>query len=461
MYRIYCDGELLYDPRDEELAILSGKVRVGLNKTGEFVFSLPPPHPMVGKIGKMISKIEVFEGEESLFEGRVTDSETDMYGCVANTCEGTLAYMLDSIQRPKEYHDLTPESYLQDKITQHNSQVEEEKQFTLGIVEKKTMNYDAREDNQYTDTLNTILDKLVASNGGYLRIRKQKGIRYLDYLESYDRTSLQTIRFGENILDLTEYISVAEIATVLIPLGKSLDEEQGGGRLTIASVNNGKDYIEDKEAITLYGRITRTEVFEDVTVPANLKTKGEEFLKNARNLTATIELTAIDLHLADVDIDRIKLGDIVHTVSKPHGLDKYMLVSKREYDILDPSKDKINLGDSVTALTEKQAALQRQVEGQASKNESVEVIKGGIKELSQKVESTDSYLKKVDEKVQTIELGTGETKTDIDEIKGKLTQFEEDTGVLRESIADIENRLAKVLERLDKLEKPEGGTEMR
>ena len=31
MYRIYCDGELLYDPRDEELAILSGKVRVGLN----------------------------------------------------------------------------------------------------------------------------------------------------------------------------------------------------------------------------------------------------------------------------------------------------------------------------------------------------------------------------------------------------------------------------------------------
>lgn len=461
MYRIYCDGELLYDPRDEELAILSGKVRVGLNKTGEFVFSLPPPHPMVGKIGKMISRIEVFEGEESLFEGRVTDSETDMYGCVTYTCEGTLAYMLDSIQRPKEYHDLTPESYLQDKITQHNSQVEEEKQFTLGIVEKKTMNYDAREDNQYTDTLNTILDKLVASNGGYLRIRKQKGIRYLDYLESYDCTSLQTIRFGENILDLTEYISAAEIATVLIPLGKSLDEEQGGGRLTIASVNNGKDYIEDKEAITLYGRITRTEVFEDVTVPANLKTKGEEFLKNARNLTATIELTAIDLHLADVDIDRIKLGDIVHTVSKPHGLDKYMLVSKREYDILDPSKDKINLGDSVTALTEKQAALQRQVEGQASKNESVEVIKGGIKELSQKVESTDSYLKKVDEKVQTIELGTGETKTDIDEIKGKLTQFEEDTGVLRESIADIENRLAKVLERLDKLEKPEGGTEMR
>ena len=146
------------------------------------------------------------------------------------------------------------------------------------------MNYDAREDNQYTDTLNTILDKLVASNGGYLRIRKQKGIRYLDYLESYDRTSLQTIRFGENILDLTEYISAAEIATVLIPLGKSLDEEQGGGRLTIASVNNGKDYIEDKEAITLYGRITRTEVFEDVTVPANLeklKRRGK-FLKNAR-----------------------------------------------------------------------------------------------------------------------------------------------------------------------------------
>ena len=458
MYRIYCDGELLYDPRDGGLSILSGKIGMALNKTGEFVFSLPPPHPKVGKVKKMVSRIEVFDDTVSLFEGRVTDSETDMYGCVTYTCEGALAYLLDSIQRPKEYHDLTPESYLQDKIAQHNSQVEQEKQFTLGVVEKKKMNYDAREDNQYTDTLNTILDKLVASNGGYLRVRMQDGIRYLDYLESYGRTSLQTIRFGENILDLTEYVSAAGIATILIPLGKPLDEGQGSGRLTIASVNGGKDYIEDAEAVALYGRITRTEVFEDVTVPANLKTKGETFLKSARNLAATIELTAVDLHLADVDIDRIQLGDMVHTVSKPHGIDQYMLVSKREYDILDPSNDKINLGDSMAALTEKQADLQRRVEEQAGKNESVDAIKGGIKELSQKVENTDSHLKEVDGKVQTIESGNEAAKTDISEIKDKLQQLETDMGAFGESMDSIKNSLVKVLERLDKLE---GGTEMK
>ncbi len=458
MYRIYCDGELLYDPRDEELAILSGKVSTALNKTGEFVFSLPPPHPKVGAIRKMTSIIEVFDDDDSLFEGRVTDSETDLYGCVTYTCEGSLAYLLDSIQRPKEYHNLTPESYLRDKIAQHNSQVEQEKQFTLGVVEKKTMNYDAREDNQYTDTLNTILDKLVASNGGYLRVRKQDGIRYLDYLESYGRTSLQTIRFGENILDLTEYISAAEIVTILIPLGKSLDEEQGGGRLTIASVNNGKDYIEDKEAVALYGKITRTEVFEDVTVPSNLKTKGEAFLKNARNLTTTIELTAVDLHLADVDIDRIKLGDMVDTVSKPHALDQYMLVSKREYDILDPSKDKINLGDSTSTLTEKQAILQRNIEEQSSRNESVEAMKGSVKELSKKVKDTDDNVGVIGEKVQSIETNAEETKLDISEIKEFLKTTGQDMELLGGDVNELEKTMKVVLERLESLE---GGTEMK
>lgn len=364
MYRVYCDGELLFDPRDAELQIMAGKVSLATNATGEFTFALPALHDKIRRINKLQSVIEVNDDEEKLFCGRVLSSKTNIYGSVEYSCEGELSHLLDSIQRPKSYHDLTPRIYLKDKLEQHNSQVEESKHFILGIVEKESMNYDAREDNQYTNTLDTIMDKLIKSNGGYLRVRKENGVRYLDYLEDYGRISGQVIRFGENVLDLTEHIKAEDVITVLIPLGGTPEGSDSSTKLTIASVNEGKDYLEDSEAIALYGRIVGTNEWPDVTVPANLKAKGLEHLKNSRNLAMTIELTALDLHLVDVDIDRIRVGDMVRVVSAPHGLDRYMMVSKREYNLLNPSEDKIYLGDTISTLTERQLALQKEIDKQ-------------------------------------------------------------------------------------------------
>lgn len=445
MYRIYCGEELLYDPRDEELRILSGKTSLTVNTTGEFVFSLPPVHPKLGIIHKLTSVIRVYDEEEQLYEGRVLNTKTDMYHTVTYTCEGALAYLLDSIQRPKTYQNLTPRSYLQDKLEQHNSQVGVEKRFVLGAVEKQSMNYDAREDNQYTNTLDTIMDKLIKSNGGYLRVRKEDGIRYLDYLESYGRTSNQTIRFGENILDLTEHINAGNIITVLIPLGKAPEGSPDGAKLTIASVNGGKDYLEDTEASALYGRITGTNEWQDVTVPANLKEKGLEYLKNACNLAVTIELTAVDLHLVDVDIDRIKLGDMVRVVSEPHGLDRMMFVSKREYNLLNPSEDKIVLGETLSTLTEKQAAMQKEVGKQKNAAVLAEEVRSSVVLLTEKVGTAEQEMTQIGEKVQILETDTSGISWTVQELAGTAAE-------LGETDAQIKKDIQSILERLEALE---------
>lgn len=446
MYRIYCDGALLYDPRDEDLPVTTGKVSLAVNSTGEFTFTLPPNHPGISNIRKLKSVVQVYDDEELLYEGRVLDSESSLYHVITYTCEGDMAYLLDSVQRPKEYHDLTPESYLQDKITQHNSQVEEAKQFVLGTVELQEMNYDARADNQYTNTLDTIMDKLVDSNGGYLRVRHQDSTRYLDYLESYGRVSAQPIRFGENILDLTEHISAADVITVLIPLGKAEESENGktGKRLTIASVNNGKDYLEDAEGIALYGRIVGTYTWDDVTNPANLKAKGEAYLKSARNLSMTIELTAVDLHLVDVDIDRIRLGDMVPVVSPPHNLDTYMLVSKREYDLINPSADKITLGDTITALSEKQAVMQKNIEKQKNEVISVEEMRTNVTALKKEVDSAKQDVSTLDGKVQILESDSSDSKEVLQEIGNRITGLEEGDKQVKQDILDILKRLEKL-----------------
>ena len=468
MYQIYCDNAILYDPRDESGSILSGKVSLAVNTTGELTFTLPPMHKGIDRIRKLSSVVRVYDGGELLYEGRVLDSKADMYHTVTYTCEGTLAYLLDSIQRPKAYHDLTPASYLSDKIAQHNGQVEAGKRFVLGTVEKQTMNYDAREDNQYTNTLDTIMDKLVDSNGGYLRVRNEGDIRYLDYLESYGRTSGQVIRFGENILDLTEHVSAADVITVLIPLGKAEEAENGekGRRLTIESVNGGKDYLEDPEAMALYGRIVGTQTWDDVTVAANLKDKGREYLANARNLSATIELTAVDLHMVDVDIDRIKLGDMIRVVSPPHKLDKYMMVSKREYNLVNPEEDKIVLGDTIAALTEKQAALQKSVEKQKDISASVEEVRGSVHILAGEVNTTKQDVTALGGKVQVLETGTSEVQVVLQGIKNSITALEkadceitediqEDRIWLREfekSAQQMEETMQGILARLEALE---------
>lgn len=105
-------------------------------------------------------------------------------------------------------------------------------------------------------------------------------------------------------------------------------DEETGEYLTIKDVNNGLDYVQDDVAVALFGVIEKTVVFEDVTLAENLLTKGKAYLDEVINKTVSIELSATDLHNLDVNIDAFRIGDYVRVISKPHGLDRYFLLSK-------------------------------------------------------------------------------------------------------------------------------------
>ena len=47
MYRIECDNKTLHDARDEEYMLISPKVSLELNKTGNLDFSILPSHTEV------------------------------------------------------------------------------------------------------------------------------------------------------------------------------------------------------------------------------------------------------------------------------------------------------------------------------------------------------------------------------------------------------------------------------
>lgn len=292
---------------------------------------------------------------KELFHGRLLNTEKDFYKRQKAVCEGELAYLVDSIQRPYDYAGDLPELFKQ-YINNHNEQVDEEKKFAIGeITVSDSNNYVHYSSTVYPNTLNEIKEKLINTHGGYLRTRISESKKYIDYVTKPGKTNSQVIEFGTNLLDITEYITAENVFTVLIPLGERQKDSSGNetGRLTIAEVNDGKDYIESETGIKLFGRITKTHEWDDVTDANNLLKKGKVYLDDGISMSVSLKVKAVDLHLINVNTEIISEGDEVRVVSPPHGIDTYFLCTKIEIDLLTPDNSVYEFGVSFSTLTGK------------------------------------------------------------------------------------------------------------
>lgn len=347
MYRVYCDGLTLYNSNLESLKIFSPSVELELNKTGSVLFTVYPDHPHYSFIKKLKSIITVYQDDYLLFRGRVLDDEIGFHNEKHVTCEGELAFLLDSVQRPYDYSG-TVAGFLNLLIDNHNAQVEEAKWFTVGNVTVTDPNdYIVRSNIEYVDTWTELQKKLVDLLGGYIVIRHEGYINYIDYLQDFTLLSPQKITFGKNLLDLKRIRKGADIATALIPLGAKIKDDEGkdtDNRLTIASVHDGLDYIVDEEAADKYGLIFATHTWDDVTEAENLLTKANAHLSNLVNQPETIELTAADLATVDASFSSFHLGTYVKVTSNPHGIDQNFLVTKLSLKLLEPGANKLTLG---------------------------------------------------------------------------------------------------------------------
>lgn len=357
MYQITCDDYVLHDLRHNDLKVIGAKCMLQLNKTGSLTFKITSTHPYYDKIKKHVSQITLYQDDTVLFSGRVLNDEIDFYNIKNIVCEGDLSYLLDSIQRYKVYQldggsANVIETYLTDILSIHNSQVDERKRFGVGLVTVADANNYLYKISNYNDTLSVIADDLLKTYGGYIGVRYTSEGKVIDYLASLNHSSYQTIEFGRNIVDMTKYIKGENIYTALIPLGKKLsDDINDYSRLDISSLENStdgtivkkSDYIYDSKAVEKYGWIWKTEIFDDVTTASNLLSKAKESLRNSINEEFTLELTAVDLHTLNVEIDKISLGDKVQCVSIPHNLDYVMVVEKMTIDIDRPENTKISL----------------------------------------------------------------------------------------------------------------------
>lgn len=437
MYTIYADDALLYSPGDEELSVLSPVLETQCNAAGTLTFVLLPEHPMYSALHKMRTRIDVRQDNEIIWRGRVLETETDFYRQKTVTCEGELTYLVDSVLHPYKLanYDGTAAGLFRLYMTRHNEAVSEAQQFQIGSIDIETLS--SVENTGYGNTWDEISGNLIDYDGD---------VRYLDWTKESGTSCGQVIRFGENLLDLSEYVSASEVVTCLIPYAG-----QSGSQITISSVNGGKDYIEDAAGIALYGRIWGVTEFDTKDASTLLEMAKENLQKRLKE-TITITISAVDLHLLDVNAESFRVGDKVRVVSPPHGIDAEYTCTAISLDLVSPDQSEYTFGTPETGMASTTAATSKAVE---VVDTSVEYLRQIVSDQNTHLLITDglitAYTQKTNENTDTLNT----VQTTLDGMNGTLSAYVEtvdkhtqDITTIRADLDGMNGTLTAYAERL-------------
>lgn len=336
---------------------ISGTIKQGINTIDSFTFTILPNNKGYNLIFPIKTKVKVLNTKTNKYEfiGRVLTPSNSMSrdGLISKTfvCESELAYLIDSTQIYGEYHNITPRDYLKLILDMHNLKVEDYKKFKLGNVTVVDNNDSLYKYLTYDTTWKNINDDLINTLGGELQIRYEGDEKYLDYLTEIGKTCTTEIRLAKNIIDINNEIDPTNYITRLYPLGAKLKTKDSEGnevdseeRLTIASVNNGLEYIDDLKGIEEFGIIEGYETWDDVTEASNLLKKGQSFL-SAQRIVISNKITALDLSLIGLDIDSFEVGNYYPLKHELLDIDYNVRIIEKSIVIESPENTSITLGD--------------------------------------------------------------------------------------------------------------------
>lgn len=377
MIQLYADDKLVYDSRltSRDQALLGLTAVLGMNKGGTATIIMPPEHKNYNDFISYKTVVSIYRDGVLRFRGRALYPTDDFQLRRTFTCEGERCFLRDGIMRPHTYLD-TPENIFRDVVRLYNEQVESVKQFVPGTVEGisgEVIPFSAENAEPFSQTI----DHLVERCGGQIVFTTNTdGQRTINWYADIGYRNNQRVEFGENMLSFSRTTANSDLATVIIPYGavvEETDETTGtttSRRITIESENDGKDYVEDAEAIALRGRIAKVVVFDDITDPLKLKAAAEAELANSKNLITSLELTAVDMSLINKSLDSFRLGDIIEVHSKPHGiLGEWYQLNEQSVDFLHPQNDRIKLGKSTKSLTGADVAGDKKAESDLKRTE--------------------------------------------------------------------------------------------
>lgn len=333
-YQIRANDEVLADLMHPEYVYYNGKLKRGVNIAGSLTFSLMPNNPIISSVRPLSTTITLRRHGKTIWAGRVVSTKKNIYNQYDITCEGALSWLHDIMIPPTAFNNTAISNIINSVIGSYNTLCSENRLFTLGTIEGEDVITLSKKDG-YTSAFDVFKD-IIAINGGYFILTyEQDGTPILNYYKSGLPTS-NTVRFGENLLDINEHIDTTKIITALYATGD-------GVALPTPS------YIENADAVESYGRIFGAVHFNDITNQDDLIAQATNYLNQNMlgDVSIKVKAVAIDWNAEE--------GNNVRVISKPNGIDVNMIVSEVLTDLNNEASGYITIGSSQNTLTKKLA----------------------------------------------------------------------------------------------------------
>lgn len=348
----------------EDNVLYSGKLYLGYNETDRFDFTVDLANLIYNGVHPLKSIIEIINVKikKTVFKGRVLRPKSKLNEAVYYqnfTSESLMGYLNDSVQayaKIPNTGDLRP--LFEKIINVHNSQVEEHKRFKIGSV---TVQSDSDIPYRYLDyekTMHVIQDVLIGQIGGVIRLRYEDDGNYLDWLEDYGEIKQTRLMPKDNLISASRETNFEDIITRLVPVGATLNTDSGNNdsnathqRVTIESVNSGKNYLDDPELIKHFGIIGGKADWSDIDDPALLKLRGQQFLNTQKAILTSWQTVVEERAWTDSRFEFLEVGNLHPIDSDKIGPEETLKIVGMTIDINNPETVDLEIGDSHLTLS--------------------------------------------------------------------------------------------------------------
>lgn len=423
MYRItatYNGQEYeVFNPLDPAAQVYDDEIAEEMGSTPTLTFTIPPGNLAETVMQPLTTHVTAYRDNVEVFSGRVISADWDLYNTMTVSCIGDMGDLADSQIAPFS-HTGTAAQFLSAVISKHNALVDASRAFTVGTV-NVTGESGERTVEDYTDALTLITNYCSSAYGGYIRVRPG---RVIDWMEDFGDNS-QTIRFGENILDLSRQIDAADVATVLIALGPEPEE---GTRQVVTAQN--------ADGVKKWGKIYRVEEFES---DVGLQAAAQARVDALATLPESAELTALDLSVVDVSIPALTLGAWTNFYSPANGIQGRYLLYKRSLHMTAPANDTVSFGPVQQTITGTSLAdkAEAKADNEALKEETQEMINSAM-------EGQDGKFSEINQTIDQIELRVGNAEGDISSLTLQADR-------IVSQVKDAEDNISRVEQTADKI----------
>ena len=229
------------------------------------------------------------------------------------------------------------------------------------------------------EALSTLVEVWGGEVDAAITVSTQSGVtgRAVDlYAAQGEQTAMRRFDFGADLMSVKRTLADVPLFCRISPRGKGEQTDAGGyGRkITIASVNSGKDYLEYSPMVDVAKLPNGSGGYEYPTLivenskcetPADLKTWAQSVIAQYCTPKVTYEVDVVQAGIEGVDVTGVSLGDAVQVVDRKFGGGGIRVqgrVRSITTDMLNERDIAIVIGDAEQSISSKFASVNKSLE---------------------------------------------------------------------------------------------------